>query len=49
MIPDGIAQMITIEPTLMNGVHDLLIETHISADEHGLALYRFNGSKYVAK
>ena len=49
VILNGIAQMITIQPTLTNGVHDLLVETHISADEEGSALYRFNGTKYVAK
>jgi hypothetical protein len=40
------AQAFTIQPTLSNGFHDLVLGQHASATEHGLTLYRFDGFKY---
>lgn len=39
-------QTFTIQPTLTNGFHDLVLGQHGSATEQGLTLYRFDGSKY---
>ena len=42
----GAAQTFTIQPTVTNGLHDIVVGMHGSATEQGLKLYRFNGSKY---
>jgi hypothetical protein len=39
-------QTFTIQPTVTNGFHDLVLGQHGSATEQGLTLYRFDGSKY---
>ena len=39
-------QTFTIQPTVTNGFHDLVLGQHGSATETGLTLYRFDGSKY---
>jgi hypothetical protein len=39
-------QTFTIQPTLTNGFHDLVLGQHGSATEQELTLYRFDGSKY---
>jgi len=39
-------QTFTIQPTLTNGFHDLVLGQHGSATDTGLTLYRFDGSKY---
>jgi hypothetical protein len=39
-------QNFTIQPTISNGFHDLVLGQHGSATEQGLTLYRFDGSKY---
>jgi hypothetical protein len=39
-------QTFTIQPTLTNGLHDLVLGQHGSATDIGLALYRFDGAKY---
>ncbi len=39
-------QSFTIQPTLTNGFHDLVLNQHGSAFEQGLTLYRFDGSRY---
>jgi hypothetical protein len=44
----GATQAFTIQPTMTNGFHDLVLSQHGSATEQGLTLYRFNGSKYHA-
>ena len=39
-------QTFTIQPTISNGFHDLVLGQHGSATETGLTLYCFDGSKY---
>ncbi|HLM82590.1 MAG TPA: hypothetical protein VK302_18450 [Terriglobales bacterium] len=39
-------QSFTIQPTITNGFHDLVLNQHGSAFEQGLTLYRFDGSRY---
>jgi hypothetical protein len=39
-------QNFTIQPTITNGFHDLVLGQHGSATDQGLTLYRFDGSKY---
>lgn len=39
-------QSFTIQPTITNGFHDLVLGQHGSATDQGLTLYRFDGSKY---
>jgi hypothetical protein len=39
-------QTFTIQPTLTNEFHDLVLGQHGSATDQGLTLYRFDGSKY---
>jgi hypothetical protein len=39
-------QTFTIQPTLTNGFHDLVLGQHGSATDQGLTLYSFDGSKY---
>lgn len=39
-------QTFTIQPTIGNGFHDLVLGQHGSATDVGLTLYRFDGSKY---
>jgi hypothetical protein len=39
-------QTFTIQPTISNGFHDLVLGQHGSATDVGLTLYRFDGSKY---
>jgi len=39
-------QNFTVQPTVTNGFHDLVLGQHGSATEQGLTLYRFDGSKY---
>ncbi len=39
-------QSFTIQPTVTNGFHDLVLGQHGSATDTGLTLYRFDGSKY---
>jgi hypothetical protein len=39
-------QTFTIQPTLTNGFHDIVLGQHGSAFMQGLRLYRFDGSKY---
>jgi hypothetical protein len=36
----------TIQPTITNGFHDLVLNQHGSATDQGLTLYRFDSSKY---
>jgi hypothetical protein len=39
-------QTFTIQSTITNGFHDLVLGQHGSATDQGLTLYRFDGSKY---
>jgi hypothetical protein len=39
-------QTFTIQPTITNGFHDLVLGQHGSATDAGLTLYRFDGAKY---
>lgn len=39
-------QNFTIQPAITNGFHDLVLGQHGSANEQGLTLYQFDGSKY---
>ncbi|MGA8540036.1 MAG: hypothetical protein WB566_11085 [Terriglobales bacterium] len=39
-------QNFTIQPTITNGFHDLVLGQHGSATDQGLTLYRFDRSKY---
>jgi hypothetical protein len=39
-------QTFAIQPTLTNGLHDLVLGQHGSATDTELTLYRFDGSKY---
>lgn len=39
-------QTFTVQSTLTNGFHDIVLGQHGSATETGLTLYRFDGSKY---
>ena len=48
MILHESAQTVTVQPTVTNGAHDLLLEGHISAGQEQLILYRFDGSDYRA-
>jgi hypothetical protein len=42
----GAAQSFTIQPTMTNGLHDLVLGMHGSATMQGLTLYRFDGAMY---
>ena len=42
----GAAQTFTIQPTLTNGFHDIVLGMHGSATMQGLTLYRFDGTTY---
>jgi hypothetical protein len=42
----GAAQTFTIQPTVTNGFHDIVLGMHGSAFVQELTLYRFDGSKY---
>lgn len=46
ILHSSFAQTFTIQPTLTNGFHDLVLAMHGSATEQTLRLYRFDGSKY---
>jgi hypothetical protein len=39
-------QTFTIQPTITNGFHDLVLGQHGSATDSGLTLYRYDGAKY---
>jgi len=39
-------QTFTIQSTLTNGFHDIVLGQHGSATESGLTLYRFDGARY---
>jgi hypothetical protein len=42
----GAVQNFTIQPTITNGFHDIVLGQHGSATEQGLKLFRFDGSAY---
>jgi hypothetical protein len=42
----GAAQTFTIQPTVTNGLHDIVLGQHGSATMQGLTLYRFDGTTY---
>jgi hypothetical protein len=42
----GAAQTFTIQPTVTNSLHDIVLGMHGSATMQGLTLYRFDGTKY---
>ena len=46
VILDGNAQTFTIQPTVTNGFHDIVLGIHGSAFEAQLTLYRFDGEAY---
>ncbi|MCU1299643.1 MAG: hypothetical protein JWO91_3921 [Acidobacteriaceae bacterium] len=39
-------QTLTIQPTITNGFHDIVLGMHGSPTQQGLTLYRFDGSRY---
>jgi hypothetical protein len=42
----GAAQTFAIQPTMTNGLHDVVLGMHGSATMRGLTLYRFDGTSY---
>ena len=46
VILEGTAQTFTIQPTVTNGWHDIVLGMHGSAFETQLTLYKFDGTEY---